>query len=476
MTITMSTIMVTATIITIMTDAAAPAVSPRARFDAKWLVIGGAVLVVAWLALLPLIFLVWQSFMTPLAPDMPARFTLGNYFNVYTSSETFRLLGNSVVFAGGAASLSLALGTALAWMNERTNVPFKSLIYALSVVPLVIPGILFVAAWIMLASPKIGILNLLLQRAFGTDWVFFDVYTLTGMMWVDGIQHAPIAFLLMSAALKSMDPSLEESALMSGASMVQVVRRVTLKLAFPALAAAFLILFVRSIESFENPALLGLPVGIQVFTSSIYEALHAYPSDVGLASTYAITLLAITSGGIYWQSRLSRHGSRYATVGGKGFRPRVMDLGRWRYAAGAFFLVYAALVIGLPFLVLLWSSLQRFYTVPSLSRDPGLPEYRRSGVEQYCAGALHRDRSDGADRGDRLARTEDAHSGALAARQYRFAADGDAGPRHRACDHDFLSRARRRHLRHHLDFADRLYDALYALWHALHFGVAAAAS
>ena len=347
-------------------------------FDAKWFVIGAACLVVAWLALVPLVFLVWQSFMTPLSPGMPAIFTLSNYRNVYANAETFRLLGNSLAFAGGAATLSLVMGTALAWMNERTNTPFKSLFYALSVVPLIVPGILFVAAWIMLASPKIGILNLLLQRAFGTDYVFFDVYTLPGMMWVDGIQHAPIAFLLMSAAFRSMDPSLEESALMSGASILQVARRVTLRLAFPAVAASFLILFVRSIESFENPALLGLPVGIEVFTSSIYEALQAYPSDVGLASTYAITLLVITSGGIYWQSRLSRHGARYATVSGKGFRPRVMDLGRWRYLAGALFLLYAALVIGLPFLVLVWSSLQRFYSVPSLAglANVSLANYR----------------------------------------------------------------------------------------------------
>jgi iron(III) transport system permease protein len=338
-----------------------------ARFDPKWLILGVAVLIVAWLALVPLAFLVWQSFMTPLAPDMPAMFTFANYVNVYTSSDTFRLLANSLIFASGAASFSLALGTALAWMNERTNTPFKSLFYALSIVPLIIPGILFVAAWIMLASPKIGVLNMLLQRSFGTDHVFFDVYSLTGMIWVDGIQHAPIAFLLMSAAFRSMDPSLEESALMSGASTLQVARRITLRLAMPALAASFLILFVRSIESFENPALLGLPVGIQVFTSSIYEALRSYPSDVGLASTYAMTLLVITSFGIYWQSHLSRHGARYATVSGKGFRPRVMDLGHWRYAAGAFFLLYAALVIGLPFLVLVWSSLQRFYAVPSLA-------------------------------------------------------------------------------------------------------------
>jgi len=355
----------------------------RTAFDPQWGIIGLCLVVVAWLALVPLAFLLWQSFLTPGVADTPAAFTWLNYAKVYTSVETFRLLGNSLAFAAGAAALSLAIGTALAWMNERTNTPFKSLIYALSVVPLVIPGILFVAAWIMLASPKIGVLNLLLQRAFGTDRVFFDVYTLPGMMWVDGIQHAPVAFLLMSAALRSMDPSLEESALMSGASMFQVARRITLKLAFPALAASFLILFVRSIESFENPALLGLPVGIQVFTSSIYEALHAYPSDVGLASTYAITLLVITSGGIFWQSRLATQGTRYATVSGKAFRPRTMDLGRWRYAAGAFFLVYAALVIGLPFLVLVWSSLQRFYSVPSLAALQNVSLYNYAAVLDY---------------------------------------------------------------------------------------------
>jgi iron(III) transport system permease protein len=165
---------------------------------------------------------------------------------------------------------------------------------------------------------------------------------------------------------------------LSGASISQVASRITLRLATPALAASFLILFVRSIESFENPALIGLPVGIQVFTSSIYEALHAYPSNVGLASTYAVALLAITSVGIYWQSRFSKHGGRYATVSGKAFRPRMMDLGRWRYAAGAFFLTYAALVIGLPFLVLVWSSLQRFYAVPSLAavKNVSLANYR----------------------------------------------------------------------------------------------------
>lgn len=333
--------------------------------DTKWMIMGGTVLVVAWIVLVPLIFLIWQSFMTPQTLAEPSVFTFGNYLDVYTSARTFRLFSNSLLYAMGSSILSLVLGTSLAWICERTNTPMKSMMYALSVVPLIIPGILFVTAWIMLASPRIGIINLVLQYAFGTDYVFFDIYTLRGMMWVDGIQHAPIAFLLMSAALRSMDPSLEESASMSGASIAQIARRITLKLAWPAAAAAFLILFIRSLESFETPALLGLPVGIEVFTSSIFEALRGYPSNIGLASTYAVTLLVLTTGGIYWQSRLSRQGHRYSTVTGKGFRPRVMDLGRWRYATGAFFLLYAFIVVALPFFILVWSSLQRFYSVPS---------------------------------------------------------------------------------------------------------------
>ena len=185
------------------------------------------------------------------------------------------------------------------------------------------------------------------------------------MIVVDGLHYAPIAFLLMTAAFRSMDPSLEESALMSGASTLQIAWRITLRLAWPAVAASFLILFIRSIESFEVPALLGLPVGIQVFTSSIYDAIHRYPSNVGLASAYALTLLVITSGGIWFQARIGSQGNKYSTVTGKGFRPRVIDLGRWRYVTAAIFLLYALFAIAMPFFILVWSSLQRFYSVPS---------------------------------------------------------------------------------------------------------------
>ena len=203
------------------------------------------------------------------------------------------------------------------------------------------------------------------MHLFGLTEPIFNVYSMTGMILVDGLHYTPIAFLLMTAAFRSMDPALEESAMMCGASTLQVVRYVTLKLVWPAIAAAFLILFVRAIESFEVPALLGLPVGIHVFTSSIYEAIHRYPSNIGLASAHAVTLLGITSLGVYFQSRLSSQGNKYSTVTGKGFRPRAFDLGAWRYPAMALFILYVLLVVVLPFFILAWSSFQKFYSVPS---------------------------------------------------------------------------------------------------------------
>ena len=338
----------------------------RFALNWQWIVIGACVAFTVYIAVVPLGFLLWQSFFTPQTATKAAVFTFGNYITAYTSSDTARLFWTSMQFAIGTAAFAFFVGTSLAWMNERTNTPFKSLFFALSLIPLVIPGILFTVAWILLGSPKIGIVNLVLMSLFNLSEPVFNIYSMWGMIWVDGLHYSPVAFLLMTAAFRAMDPSLEESAMMSGANVFQVLWNITLKLTWPAIFATFLILFVRAIESFEVPALLGLPVGIQVFTSSIYQAVHRYPSQIGLASAYAITLLAITTIGIYFISKLSSSGSKYATMTGKGFRPRQIDLGPWRWFAAAIFIIYFALIVVLPFAVLLWSSFQKFYSVPSM--------------------------------------------------------------------------------------------------------------
>src|SRR2546422_348678 len=250
---------------------ALPFAARAPRFDAKWLIIALCVALTLYPGVVPLGFLLWQSFFTPQSAAKAAEFTFGNYTEAYGSADTWILFGNSLKFATGAAALSFCIGTLL-----------------------------------------------------------------------------------------------DESAIMRRANVLQVAARLTMPLALPAFFATLLILFVRAIESFEVPALLGLPVGLQVFTSAIYQAVHRYPSQIGLAAAYAVTLLAITSVGVYMQSRVSSSGSKYATMTGKGFRPRPIDLGRWRYLTTAIFLAYFLFIVVLPFAVLLWSSLQRFYAVPSM--------------------------------------------------------------------------------------------------------------
>jgi iron(III) transport system permease protein len=362
-----------------MTSQSTP-LSPSAlpRIDAKWILIAGSVALAAWLSLVPVAFLLWQSFLTPETAAAPARFTFENYGIAYNSAETVRLFGNSIAFGVGSSSVAFISGTFFAWVNERTNTPFKSLFFALSLIPLVIPAILFTVSWILLASPKIGIVNFVLQALSGTDYVFVDLYSMGGMIFVDGMHQSPLAFLMMTAAFRAMDPALEEAALMSGATVPQIARRVTLKLALPAALATLLILFVRAVESFEVPALLGLPVGIEVYTSSIYQAIQRYPSEVGLASAYAVTLLLIAFLCVYAQSRVTAEVGKFSTVTGKGFRPRMMNIGRWRYLTMAIFVAYFMIIVALPFLVLVWCSLQKFYSAPSLAamKSLSLDAYR----------------------------------------------------------------------------------------------------
>jgi len=321
-------------------------------------ILTGASVVVLYLSLVPFIFLIIKTFSSP-------KGLFANYAKLISSPLTIELLRNSCLFAAGSTVLTFLIGVGLAFLLVRTNTPFRGYFFSLSLIPMIMPAILFNIAWIYLLSPRIGIINSALKYA-GLP-VVFNIFSFGGMIFVESLHLSPIVFLLMVATFRSIDPALEEAAVVSGAGMAGCFFRVTLPLAFPGLAAAGLISFVRALEAFETPALLGVPVRIQVFTSRIYFALHSYPADIGMASTYAMILVAFTSLGVYLISRFSKHSKKYATITGKAFRPRLIDIGRWRYVAGGGLILYFLMMIGLPLFVLLWSSLQPFYTVKFLA-------------------------------------------------------------------------------------------------------------
>jgi iron(III) transport system permease protein len=322
----------------------------------RTLVAVATIVVVGYLALIPLVYLLWTTF------SDAQGFSLGGFARAYGDPRIGELVGNSLWFAAGSALLSLAVGTALAYFNVRTDVPFKALFFAASIIPLIIPGILYTIAWIFLASPTIGLLNSLIEPVFGPGT--FDIFTVWGMIWVEGLHLSPIAFLFMVAAFGSTDPSLEESSLMSGATRVQTFRRVTLPLVRPALLSAALIMGVRSLESFEVPALLGLQNGIYVFTSRIYQVLRSFPVDFAGAGALAVGLLAVAALGIWLSNVLSR-GHSGGTITGKGFRPRPIDLGRWKPVVGGGILLYFFVTVLAPLMVLLYTALLPYYRPPS---------------------------------------------------------------------------------------------------------------
>lgn len=335
------------------------------RINSQTLILLGATLFVLYLAGVPLVMLLYGSIRSAPIGEPGAMYTIDNYIKAYFDREFYVLLLNSIYYGLGTAGLTFVIGTFLAWVSERTNTPLKKIFVVMSLIPFIIPGILSTIAWILLLSPKIGLINLVVKDVLGLASSPFNIYTMRGMVWAESIHLYPLVFLLMSAAFRNMDTSLEEAALTAGSSTFATLRRVTLPLMRPAMFSVLLINFVRGIEAFEVPALIGVPARIPVFTTKIFLAIHQFPSDFGLAGAYAVTLLVISTAGVLIYGRITRGEERYATVTGKGYRPRVIDLGPWKYfTLGVSFFIFLLAVI-LPVFVLLWSSFIPYYGVPS---------------------------------------------------------------------------------------------------------------
>lgn len=331
----------------------------------EWLLFGASFVALFYLAGVPLLMLLYGAFSSAPIGEPSARFTFDNFLTAYLDWEFYVLLLNSIHFSVGTCIVSFAIGTFLAWVSERTNTPLRKLFMLMALVPFIIPGVLSTMSWILLLSPRIGLINVGLMELFGLENAPFNIYSMTGMIWAESIHGYPLVFLLMSAAFRNMDTSLEEAALASGSGTWMSFRRITLPLMRPAVFSVLLITFIRAIESFEAAALIGLPARISVMTTKIYLAVHQFPSDFGLAGAYGVTLLIISAVGISLYARITRREERYATITGKNYRPRVIDLGWMKYPVCGIAVAIFTVSVVLPLGVLIWSSLIPYYAMPS---------------------------------------------------------------------------------------------------------------
>lgn len=316
-----------------------------------------ALLLAALLA--PLAGLVWSSFAPPWMPDgTPAGPGLHHHIRAWQAPGAVAAIGNALRFALGSALLATLLGALAAWLYERTRLPGRRLLALAMLAPLFVPGALYSYAWVLLASPRIGVLNL----PFAAPP--FNVYGHAGMAWVEGLHATPMVFLLAAAMLRSLDPERELAAQVSGASLWQTATRITLPMLAPVLGSAFLLVFIRAVGTFEVPAMLGLPAGIDVISSRIFQALRDHPGETGPAAAYAVALLVLTVLAIAIHERLVRARLPLAAQAFGGDPGQRLELGRARLPLGALALSLSVLVALLPLLAVLWSSVQPYYAVP----------------------------------------------------------------------------------------------------------------
>ncbi len=292
--------------------------------------------------------------------------TLAHYEQVLsTGGAAVSLVANTLVFGLGSAALGLVAGVALAWLVERTDCPFKGAIYIAAFFSFAIPGVVKVIGWILLLGPRAGAVNLAIRAIVPAETGPFDVFSMGGMILVESLIWTPVVFLVMAAPLRSMDPSLEEAAAMAGAGLWGRLRSVTLALAWPSILSLLILTLIRSLVSFDVPALIGVPADIAVLTTRIYNEIRTgLVPQYGEASAYASVLTLLVLLLLIPYARLVGRANRYATITGKAYRPRVYELGRWRGVAGACALLFP-LLVGLPIAMLLWASLLRFYQPPS---------------------------------------------------------------------------------------------------------------
>jgi iron(III) transport system permease protein len=350
-----------------MSTLAEPLPQARVSFDPMPATMLLVVIVASAIVLCHLAVVLWLSWTSGSPGDADLTYTIQNFVDVFSDSRTYTVLIDSIVFSLISLVVALAFGIPASWLAERTDFQAKTLLFTLMAVGLLIPGFAAAMGWLFLLHPRIGLLNQFLVSTFHLSGPPLNISTILGMGWVQGLNLAPLAFIMTAAVFRSMDPSLEEAAEMHGAGHLRVLWRITLRLAWPGILAAAIYIFMTAFAAFDVPAIIGW--GNRIFTFTTYLYLLLSPQDVlpryGLAaalSTIAMAMAALMS---WWYGAMQQRSRRFAVVTGRAYRPKIVRLGRRTIGAWCFIGTYLVLSKVLPITLLAWSSLLPFFQLPS---------------------------------------------------------------------------------------------------------------
>ena len=336
----------------------------RPMFNTRTALTPSLIVIVGFLTVCPIIMLVFGSFSEGLGAF--GSFTLDKYILAYTDPDFAGIIVNTVIFTTGSALFATALALFLAYLNTRTNIPLKFLFRIVSIVPMMIPHILFSVSWVLLLNPSNGMINLFLQEILSLQGSPFNVYTLQGMILVEGLLDMPIAYLIIAPAMAAFDVSLEESSKVCGASNLRTLIRVTLPVLRPAILASVILVIVRSLASFAVPSVIGMPGRIYVLSTHIYRIIATgFVADYGMAAAVGMSVLVASITLIYIYRYLTSESEKYVTISSRGYRPSLIDLKNAKYPLFGIVGILSFVLIVLPVLVLFYTSLVPYSMVPS---------------------------------------------------------------------------------------------------------------
>lgn len=320
--------------------------------------------IVGFLTVCPVVMLVFGSFSSGLGAF--GQFTLDKYILGYTDPELGRIVINTIIFVLGSSLVATGLALFLAYLNTRTDIPFKFIFRIISIIPMMIPHILFSVSWVLLLNPSNGLINLFLRQIPGLEDLAINIYSLPGMILVEGLLDLPIAYLILAPALASFDISLEESSKVCGGTTLRTLFRVTLPVLRPAILAAFILSLVRSLASFAVPSVIGMPGRIYVLATHIYQSIASgFAADFGKAAAIGMSILATSITLIYIYRYLTAESEKFVTISSRGYRPSVIELKRAKIPLFSVVGVLSMILIVLPVLVLFYISLVPYSMVPS---------------------------------------------------------------------------------------------------------------
>ena len=318
------------------------------------------------LILAPVCLLVLFSFRQG-TPWAPGEFTFQHYVTAYSTSRTYAVFFNTAILAGASTLISVCLALVFAFLTERTDMPLRNFAWGAMLIPMASPGLLFAISWTFLLSPQIGYLNVGLRHFLAIFGVTLsegplNIYSLSGMVFLEGLRGVTTIFLMLVGVLRGMDATLEEASSAAGATHRTTFFRVSMPLLTPALLGAVTYSFMTNLESLEIPIVIGVPAAIHVFPTYIYFTTQRFtPPEYGLAAALSGLLIAVCLVLVYCYRRIIGQANRFATITGKGYRPRLITLGKWRYPALALYFLYFVFTVVAPALVLVWRSLFRYH-------------------------------------------------------------------------------------------------------------------